>query len=357
MSRKYKVMVVGMGKRGMHHALAFKANGRFELAGICDISQERLDAAKAKLGDVKTGTNAGALARELKADVFCFCTLPGIRSELVRVGVDSGAKLIAFEKPVALNSIEGAKVKSILGGAKVKAVVSHQHRYGEHYRKVGELIASGALGRVHTVYGTATGWMAHMLSHLVDYMRWYNGGADAQWAMAQAAGRGKFGDLHSSPDYVAGFIQFANGVRGIVECGAGAPDVPEVDYWWRKCRIGAQGTEGFAETLTGGGWRAVVKGQVLSGGGCMNYDLDMPPYIQQMADWLDDDGKVHPCNFESAYKGFEICMALCRSVIQGGQIALPLTDAMDELEGLKKAVPDRKVLLSFAGNAKEYGQG
>ena len=58
---------------------------------------------------------------------------------------------------------------------------------------------------------------------------------------------------------MAGFIHFSNGVRGIVECGAGAPDVPEVPYWWRKCRIGAQGTEGFAEVLTGGGWRAVTK--------------------------------------------------------------------------------------------------
>ena len=31
----YKVVVVGMGKRGKHHALAFKNNPRFELAGIC----------------------------------------------------------------------------------------------------------------------------------------------------------------------------------------------------------------------------------------------------------------------------------------------------------------------------------
>jgi len=82
--------------------------------------------------------------------------------------------------------------------------------------------------------------MTHMLSHLIDYMRWYNAEAPAQWVMAQAAGRGKLADLHPSPDYIGGFIQFANGVRGIVECGAGAPDVPEVDYWWRKCRIGAQ---------------------------------------------------------------------------------------------------------------------
>jgi hypothetical protein len=122
----------------------------------------------------------------------------------------------------------------------------------------------------------------------------------AQWVMGQAAGRGRLLDFDPSPDYIAGFIQFANGVRGVVECGAGAPDVPEVDYWWRKCRIGAQGTDGFAEVLTGGGWRAVTKAGVSSGSGCVNYDLDMPPYIQEMADWLDDDRKIHSCNFESA---------------------------------------------------------
>ena len=172
----------------------------------------------------------------------------------------------------------------------MKAVVSHQHRYGEHYQKVKEIIASGALGRVHTVYGTATGWMTHMLSHLIDYTRWFNDYSPGAWVMAQAAGRAKFGDNHPSPDYIAGFVQFANGVRGIYECGAGAPDLPEVANWWGKCRIGAQGTEGFAEVLTSGGWRAVTKsGGYQSGEGAMNYDLDMPPYIQEMADWLDDD--------------------------------------------------------------------
>ena len=136
--------------------------------------------------------------------------------------------------------------------------------------------------------------------------------------------------------------------------GAGAPDVPEVDYWWRKCRIGAQGSLGFAEVLTGGGWRAVTSTGTYSGEGCMNYELDMPPYIQQMADWLDDEAKVHPCNFDSAYKGFEIMMALARSAAGGGQVALPLTPGPDELELLRGAVPDRKVLLSMQANAKEY---
>ena len=196
--------------------------------------------------------------------------------------------------------------------------------------------------------------MMHMLSHLIDYTRWFNGEAAAEWVIAQASGRGKLTDAHPSPDYIAGVVHYANGVHGIYECGAGAPDVPEVDYWWRKARIGAQGPDGFAEVLTGNGWRAVTKSGAWSGEGCMNYDLDMPPYIQQMADWLDDPANVHECNFGSAYKGFEIMMAFCRSVANGGQVALPLTSAEDEIEMLRSSVPDRKAMLAMAASAKEY---
>jgi predicted dehydrogenase len=354
MSARYKVVVVGLGKRGMHHAAAFQANPRFQVTGVCDIDQGRVDGAAAKLGVAVKGTDAGQVAAAARPDVFCFCTLPGVRKEMIRIGIESGARLIAMEKPVALTSAEGMEVRKLLEGSGVKAVVSHQHRYGEHYQKVHELIAGGALGRIHTVYGTATGWMMHMLSHLIDYTRWYNGEAEAQWVTAQAAGRGKLSDVHPSPDYIGGFIQFANGVRGVIECGAGAPDVPEVDYWWRKCRIGAQGTDGFAEVLTGGGWRAVTSQGACSGPGCMNYDHDMPPYIQQMAEWLDDEAKVHPCHFGSAYRGFEIMMGFCRSAAGGGQVALPLTAGADEIDMLRASIPDRKVLLSIPENAKEY---
>ncbi len=354
MKEKYRVVVVGMGKRGMHHAQAFQANSCFEVVGVCEIDPARLDAAAAKLGVSVKGTDARSVAASVKPDVFCFCTMPNVRLEMIRTGIASGARLIAMEKPIALSSAEGMEIRRLIEASGVKTVVSHQHRYGTHYQKVSEIVASGALGRIHTVYGTATGWMMHMLSHLVDYMRWFNGEAEAEWVMAQAAGRGKLSDAHPSPDYIAGFIHFANGVRGIVECGAGAPDVPEVDYWWRKCRIGAQGSDGFAEVLTGGGWRAVTKQGASAGEGCMNYDHDMPPYVQQMADWLDDAKNVHPCAFKNAYKGFEVTMATCRSAAEGGQVALPLTAGADELKMLRAALSDRKVLLSIPINEREY---
>ncbi|HXW04558.1 MAG TPA: Gfo/Idh/MocA family oxidoreductase [Vicinamibacterales bacterium] len=354
MTGPYRVVVVGMGKRGLHHAAAFKANARFQLVGIASRDGQRLAAAASKLGEMRTSTDARALAGELKPDVFCFCTPPGVRLPLVEIGIQSGAKLIAFEKPVALTSAEGMAIKQRLETARVKAVVSHQHRYGDHYQKVKSIVASGAIGTIHCVYGTATGWATHLLSHLVDYTSWFNEYSPAAWAMGQAAGRRKLVDSHASPDYISGVVHFSNGVRGVYDCGAGAPDVPDVPYWWRKCRIGAQGSDGFAEVHTGGGWRAVTRDGVQSGPGSMDYDHDMPPYVDQMADWLDDDARLHPARFERAYHGLEIVSALYRSAVEGGQIVLPLTSGADELEGLKRRIPDREVLMTLAESGKEY---
>ncbi len=350
----YRVVVVGMGKRGMHHATTFHANPRFEVVGICDIDTTRLQSAAQQLGNPMTSTDVAELLNKTKPDVFCLTTMPNIRYSMIRLAVEAGVKLIAYEKPMALSLHEARQIMELVRQAGVKTVVSHQHRYGAHYQRVKEIIASGAIGRVHTVYGHATGWMLHMLTHLIDYMRWYNDGAEVEWVIAQASGRGKLSDNHPSPDYIAGVIHFANGVHGIVECGAGAPDVPEVDYWWRKARIGAQGTEGFAEVLTGGGWRAVTREGFMSGPGTMDYNLDMPPYIEDMARWLDDDRAVHPCNGEDAYKGFEIMMAIVRSVVERGQVALPLPEAPPEIEELGRVLPDKPVLLSMPENRKEY---
>ena len=65
MTSRYRVVVVGMGKRGMHHATAFAANPRFELVGHL---QQRSEAARRRRREarrsVKSSTDARQLARE-----------------------------------------------------------------------------------------------------------------------------------------------------------------------------------------------------------------------------------------------------------------------------------------------------
>src|SRR5512143_3602366 len=94
--KKHSVLVVGMGKRRMHHATTFNANPHFQVTGICDIDAARLEAAAAKLGNPQKGSDAAALAKSVKPDVFCFTTLPNLRTPMIRTGIECGAKLLAF---------------------------------------------------------------------------------------------------------------------------------------------------------------------------------------------------------------------------------------------------------------------
>ena len=80
----------------------------------------------------------------------------------------------------------------------------------------------------------------------------------------------------------------------------------------------------------------------------------MPPYIQEMADWLDGK-KAHQCNLEHASLGAEVMLALQRSAAEGGQVALPLTSGADEQALLKARLGSRPVLVSCEQNRKEFG--
>ena len=336
MGKRYTVAVYGAGKRGKVHAETFHKDERFQVAAVCGRDREKLEAAAALAGGAEKYTDLDGMLSEIRPDVFCFCTPPAVRLPMIRAGAEHGVRLMAFEKPMATSFRDATEITDTCRKASVRTVVSHQIKYGPHFQKTREIIASGALGRIHTVYGTTLGWLLQMGTHVVDYCRYFNGEAEAEWVLGQAHGREKLADSHPSPDYVAGEIQFANGVRGVVQIGAHAPDVPEVEYFWHKARIGAQGTEGFAEALIGGGWRAVTRdsGGPISGPGSWNAQVDQPPYIRDIARWLDDPAAVHPCNGESAYKGFEIVMALCRSAVERRPVRLPLEAGEAEMERL-----------------------
>ena len=337
----YTVAIAGLGKRGRVHAEFFRKNPRFQVVGLSDIDRERAVAAAELCGSPPLFEDAGEMLKATKPDIFCFCTPPAVRLPLVRLGVESGVKLIAYEKPMATSMTEAIEIRDLLRSSGVKSVQSHQRKYNIQFRKVKEIISSGALGRVHTVYGHATGWMMHMATHLADYIRFFNNEAEVEWVIGQAHGREKLADNHPSPDYLCGFVQFANGVRGILEMGSLAPDVPEVDYWWRKARIGAQGTEGFAECLVGGGWRAVTasRGYEHSDEGTWDAENEQVPYIEDIALWL-DGAKVHPCDGEGGYKDQEIMCGLMRSATQRGQITFPLGPGEPELEALARVLPE-----------------
>jgi len=352
---EYKVMIVGLGKRGRHHLSHFEAHLDFKVTAVCDIRHDAIDSAVELLDNPISGTDALKVAIKSKPDVFCFCTLPDIRSQMIEIAIKSKAKLIAFEKPIALTTAEGAKIKEMIDSSGIKAVLSYQHRYGPHYKKVAEIISSGSIGNIHTIYATAVGWPAHMMEHVLHYTRWFAGDPIPEWVIANLAGKCKLysPDKHFSPDYIGAIVYYKGGIRGIYEVGGGAPDITRVKKWFHKNRIGAMGTDGFAEVYTGNGYKAVTKDGIFEGPGTMDYEQDMPGYIDDIAKWLKHDIE-HPCSFSNAYTNFEIWQAMYRSYIEGGQVTLPLKKKMNEVKELKNMMPDKKLIVAFDESKAEY---
>ena len=85
----------------------------------------------------------------------------------------------------------------------------------------------------------------------------------------------------------------------------------------------------------------------------MDYDQDMPGYIDDIAKWLNNDIE-HPCNFSNAYTNFQMWQAMYRSYFDGGQVGLPLTDTMDEVAELRKKMAGSRVVVTFDESRNEY---
>jgi len=339
--QKYTVAIVGCGPRGKAHAEAFKKNGdRFEVVAMCDMNAERLHQAAAELEIQNTYTDAESMLTAEKPDVFCFCTLPEIRLPLVELGVRHGVKAIAYEKPMATSLAEAKKMRYLCNEAGIKTVVSHQHKYGSHWVKAKEIVDSGEIGQVHTIHATAKGWLLQYATHLIDYMMFLCGCTRVNWVVGHVQGREKLSDTHPSPDYSMGQFEFENGVRGIIECGTLAPDLPGDNPFWLNAGATVYGSEGYAQVIVGSGWRAVTKssGGMLAGAGRFDVAKDQPLYIADIARWLDDPTQVHPCNGDVTYHGFQVAMGICLSAVENRKVELPIGDAAPVIERLREVL-------------------
>ena len=336
---RYRVAVAGCGPRGGCHARAFlKNSNRFDLVALCDPDTEKLQSLARDLDISKTYTDAQLMLSNERPDVFCFATQPSVRFKLIESAISCGVKAIAYEKPMATSLAEARRIRDLCRKTGTKTVVSHQHKYGSHWRKVREIVETGQIGEVCTIHAAAKGHLMQYGTHLVDYMMFLNGGHRVKWAIGYVQGKKMLQDSHPSPDYAMGQFEFENGVRGILECGTLAPDQPGENPFWMNAGASVYGAEGYAQVIVGNGWRAVTKSArgLACGPGCFNAEKDQPPYIKDLAEWLDDPDKVHPCNGETTYHGFETVMAICLSALDRRKISLPIESPEPVIERLRR---------------------
>jgi len=349
--RTYAVAQVGCGARGKTHLDGWLQNPvRFDVVALCELDETRMrQVAEERSISPALYTDAEQMLADTRPDVFCFSTQPDVRLSMVELAAKYSVKGLAFEKPMATSIAEAERITRLCRDHGIKAVVSHQQKYLTSLQKVKELIDAGEIGEVQQITASCQAWLAQLGTHYMDYVLWVNGGSRAKWVVGHVHGRELLADNHPSPNFTMGHMVFENGVRAVVEFGKLAASYMGPECFWVDNRLTAYGTHGYAWGDTDGRWGAFTHcsgGEVIGDEGD-GWDVQaatrlQPLFAADLADWLDDDARPHPCNVEISYHGYEILEGLCISALERRRVDLPLdtSQCVDIFGRMRNELPD-----------------
>ncbi|MCC6697578.1 MAG: Gfo/Idh/MocA family oxidoreductase [Candidatus Hydrogenedentes bacterium] len=154
------IAIIGAGGRGGGNLQGVRSQN---IVALCDVNKANLDKAAAQFEKARTFSDFRKLydyANEFDAVVVSTCehthafaTLPALKL----------GKHVYCEKPLAHNIWETRIIREAANKAKVATQMGTQIHAGENYRRVVELIQSGAIGavsEVHVWVSRAWGWQS-----------------------------------------------------------------------------------------------------------------------------------------------------------------------------------------------------
>ena len=351
---------MGCGYRGRDHLDGWLSNpDRFEIVALCELDEEKMkNAAKERGIKPSYYTDVEEMLSREDADLFCFCTQPDIRLELIELAAKHSVPAVAFEKPIAQNMSIARRITEICRERSIKATICHQQKYLTSMQKLKSTVQSGDIGSITEIHASSSWSTTELGTHFTDYMLWANNFAAPMWAVGHVHGRGQLELVHPSPDYFLGRTEFDNGVRGLLEFGNLAPIYEPGQEVWQVNRLTVFGTHGYVWAETTGIWGALTKatdGEVQRGSG-PGYSVENPGdgwsaqvksiqtrYAADVADWLDGKTTDHPCNVEHAIVGFELLNAACISALNHIRVDLPLDDSLcdtDVFADMRRLLPE-----------------
>ena len=279
--KRYSVVQIGLGARGITHLKGFQNHqARIEIAGICDLQPERVEAVgnQFQIPQERWYRSAVEMLEKLQPDILSFCTLPDTRLELVQLAARTEVKAVCMEKPMATSLSEAKEMTEICKEHHIKAVVCHQHKYLKNFQILEKILKSGELGTIERINAECQPWLSQLGTHYMDYAIWANSGIGPVSVVGHVHGKGLLSDSHPSPDYFLGEAVMANGVRSTLQFGyfskkfhSHAEDYQASVYpidFWEDDRLTVYGSTGYAWAECSGSWgafTAATNGSILSG--------------------------------------------------------------------------------------------
>ncbi len=234
-----KYALIGCGRISVNHIRA-ALNNRLEIAAVCDLLPEKMEALLAGFGLEKDGsirryTDYRQLLRETEGLALAsIATESGSHAEIALACIDAGVHVI-IEKPMAMAMADADEILRRGRRQGVKVCACHQNRFNPAVQETRKALEAGRFGRlshgsVHVrwsrdrnYYAQAPwrgtwaqdgGCLMNQCIHGIDLLRWMMGDEVEQ---VYGASRRQFHDYIQGEDVGLAVVQFKNGAIGTVE--------------------------------------------------------------------------------------------------------------------------------------------
>ena len=222
-----RVALIGAGTMGRTHANAYAAIADAELVAVCD---SRVEAAEelANAHCARAFAGIEQALNEAEVDVVDICTPTPTHLACIKAAAAAG-KHICCEKPLARSISQAMEAQRVCEEAGVTLFVAHVLRWFPEYRRLREIIKSGAIGETVEVRtsrggllcGGTDNWFYNMqmsggavldlMIHDFDWLRWCYGSVRRVYA------RGLYNSRVPGKDHALVTLRFDSGVIAHVE--------------------------------------------------------------------------------------------------------------------------------------------
>jgi predicted dehydrogenase len=336
---KLGVAIHGAGWVAGAHAASWKKSPNAQVVSVSDPDKQRAQQLANRCAfDAAVRDDYEQVLGDDRVDVVDICGPSHVHAEQGIAAAGAG-KHVLVEKPIALTMDENRRLRDAVARAGVKSLAGFVLRWNPAVGTIRSLVAAGAIGDLfylqldywHGLGPSHHAWNLHSKKktggsamllggcHAVDAMRWLAGREVAEVTAMSNNRKGLF----EYDANVAAIMTFQGGIVGktsaLFDC--------EMPYQFNLDLAGTEGTirdnRLWSRRLFPGqtGWTTVPT--ILPD----SADVRHHPFdaeISHFVECIRQDRESH-CNIADAYRTHELCMAIDRSLEEGGRpVKLPL---------------------------------
>jgi len=302
--RKLRAGIIGCGVGG-YHGYAYAHAPRFELSAICDVNPEVFDRFYERSGIARGSAREYTDYRDMlereNLDVVSVATPDEYHTDPACDASDAGVRGVLCEKQRASSLREADRMIETVERNGTKMSVDHTRSWWPSFQATRQAVRRGDIGGLTRIVAHMGGRRAMLFrngTHLVDAMCYF---AEAEPVWVIAAHERGFEDYGTEYKGQGGkdpmldpgstlIVEYANGVRGILNGAKNTPAIHEIDL------LGPSGRYYLTQTV-GQAWQSEVpEGEPHDGpvpwAQVRSRDLgeNLIPAVQELAEMVLHDG-------------------------------------------------------------------